>query len=235
MKKLQRILIKRNPAFRLGLQGDAEELLLHLLEYAAFEFVSQCPSPLPSCWSQFDIRLTERVYCADCDFGRNKHVITNYILLQLPSDNSGTSITDCLSSFCREVPMDVVWRGCEENHPMTSHSTKVSFCNVPEIFIIVLKRFRPRLDGTYEKASNAVTFETDDVFSCISNDTKYSLTGVVTHHGENHVEGHYTAFGWNQYDNTWYHYNDHQVSRTNITAVKFLKEQVHILFYVKQK
>ena len=58
---------------------------------------------------------------------------------------------------------------------------------------------------------------------------KYSLHGVVTHHGGSVKSGHYTAFCRNVDTNLWYSYSDKTVKRVDSREVR--KSEAFILFY----
>lgn len=73
------------------------------------------------------------------------------------------------------------------------------------------------------------TAATDDV---VADEDLYDLVSLVTHHGKNMGNGHYTAFCKNSLDGKWYHFNDHVVTQVDDEVVA--RAEAYLLFYQKQ-
>ena len=65
---------------------------------------------------------------------------------------------------------------------------------------------------------------------CLSQETRYDLTGVVCHHGTS-GGGHYTAYALNPSNEEWYEFDDSSVTRVDAAAV--LAAEAYVLFYRK--
>ena len=62
-------------------------------------------------------------------------------------------------------------------------------------------------------------------------EAKYDLTGMICHYGSM-TFGHYYSVVKNQFDNTWYKYDDH--TKIPITKHQIPKHNAYILFYQRK-
>jgi len=107
---------------------------------------------------------------------------------------------------------------------------------LPDTLCIHLKRFRHDFAFS-SKISTRVTFPLQDLdmspwlhTDCRSKQTLYQLTGVICHHGLA-GGGHYTSYGLNYTDNSWYEFDDSFVRPVDASTVG--QAEAYVLFYRK--
>mmetsp|Transcript_34180 Transcript_34180/g.54950 ORF Transcript_34180/g.54950 Transcript_34180/m.54950 type:complete len:144 (-) Transcript_34180:362-793(-) len=60
----------------------------------------------------------------------------------------------------------------------------------------------------------------------------YDLTGVVNHHGRGLNQGHFTSYGYNEQQETWFCFNDRKV--TVASAEEVSRSQAYLLIYERR-
>lgn len=158
--------------------------------------------------------------------------------VQLKSDNLGrdTTVTleECIKFSIRPEKLDAdnSWycTDCKEHVEATK---TYELYKLPEILIIHLKRFKSR--GLWnEKLTTMVEFPVlglnlkDFVLSEEDNEPIYDLYGVSNHMGFM-GGGHYTAFVWNPYVDSWVLMDDTRCYKVNSQDV--VTPNGYILFY----
>ena len=140
-----------------------------------------------------------------------------------PNENKEYNLNSCLEHFCKPERID--------NGPQT-FLKEVKFWSLPKILIIMFKRYT----NDIKKNDTIVDFPVSDtldmskyVIGYNRNSYKYQLYAVANQDGFL-GGGHYWACVKN-YDNNWYKYNDHIVSKFN--DLTQLPDNAYCLFYRK--
>ncbi|ESN98734.1 hypothetical protein HELRODRAFT_155886 [Helobdella robusta] len=150
-------------------------------------------------------------------------------------------LQDCLAAFfsADDLKGDNMY-SCEKCKKLRNGLKYSKVMKLPEILCIHLKRFRH--DYTFSsssasKISSAVVFPVERLDmqpylhkDCKDSVTSYCLIAVICHHGTANG-GHYTAYGLNTINNTWYEYDDQTVTEVDIQQVE--RSQAYVLFYQK--
>jgi ubiquitin carboxyl-terminal hydrolase 8 len=177
--------------------------------------------------------------CSECGYIYNKFDIVNTLELPIIGEPS-TFITldDCLRSFTTNEMLvgDERWECHKCKKKVNTHrSTKL--WKLPEVLIITLKRF-VNMGGLFIKNDNCVYFPIDELDMApyvslkqdVSNmSTKYQLYSTINHMGSCEF-GHYVSNCKNDYNDIWYHFNDHNVKYKD-DIWTFVNDTAYILFY----
>ena len=161
----------------------------------------------------------------------------HYFLLDLQifhDKKNCSNIYECFDLFVKPEIMygDNAWYN-EKTKQKEDVYKQTLFWNLPEILIIILKRFS--IDGT-RKIQTHIDFPINnlDLSSYVSgyksNNYVYDLYGVCNHSGSI-MGGHYTAYVKNS-SGKWVHYNDTQT--TSIDHSQIVSPKAYCLFYRKK-
>ena len=147
------------------------------------------------------------------------------------------TLNDCLMYFfsADELKGDNMY-SCEKCKKLRNGLKFSRVTVLPDTLSIHLKRFRH--DFAFStKISSKVTFPLVDLDmspwlhkDCLSQETRYDLTGVVCHHGTA-GGGHYTAYALNPNNEEWYEFDDATVTR--VEPAQVLSAEAYVLFYRK--
>lgn len=148
-----------------------------------------------------------------CDVYGTVKTITNTITLPV----------DCLQKLVTEEEL----RGddkyfCARCNKKRNAVRRSSFSVLPKVLILHINRTSWR-NGS-KKVQTAVQFSSQLDISALARAPThrgmYKLNSVVVHHGRSLTEGHYTAYGWNDYTKMWLHFNDHRVQPVSENQVE---------------
>lgn len=149
------------------------------------------------------------------------------------------SLYDCLDLFTEKETLtkENSWycSNCKDHKEATK---QLSVWNAPNILLIHLKRFSNGL-FTRSKVDSFIDFPIHDldiskyVESKSSSDNyQYELYAIVNHFG-NIIGGHYTSFGKYFNDQSWYHFDDSNVTKVDENSIK--TSSAYVLCYKKKQ
>ncbi|KAF3452960.1 hypothetical protein FNV43_RR03393 [Rhamnella rubrinervis] len=231
--------ISRN--FRNARQEDAHEYMVNLLESMhKCCLPSGVPSESPSAYEKslvhkiFGGRLRSQVKCLQCSYCSNKFDPFLDLSLEIVKVDS---LHKALSRFTAPEQLD----GGEKQYQCQRCKQKVralkqlTVHKAPYVLTIHLKRFRAHDPG--EKIDKKVPFgPTLDLKPFVSGssegDLKYTLYGVLVHHGSNTHSGHYLCYVRTSCG-MWYSLDDNQVC--HVSEKKVLEQKAYMLFYVRDR
>lgn len=161
----------------------------------------------------------------------------SFFVLNLPisdGESKMTTLYECFDLHTKPELLtgDNAWYN-EKTNKKEDVIKQITFWNLPNIIVIVLKRF---VDWRF-KLNNLVDFPIEDldlskyVKGYNSKSYIYDLYGICNHGGGT-SGGHYTSFVKNA-QNKWYHYNDDQVDIVNDTS-QLISSKAYCLFYRKK-
>ncbi|KAL9445537.1 hypothetical protein AB3S75_018520 [Citrus x aurantiifolia] len=231
--------ISRN--FRNSRQEDAHEYMVNLLES-----MHKCclPSGVPSESANayekslvhkiFGGRLRSQVKCTQCSYCSNKFDPFLDLSLEIAKADS---VLKALNNFTAAELLD----GGEKEYHCQRCKQKVralkqlTVYKAPYVLTIHLKRFRAHDPG--QKNDKKVQFgSTLDMKPFVSGsyegDLKYTLYGVLVHHGWSTHSGHYYCFVRTS-SGMWYSLDDNRVVQVNERSV--LEQKAYMLFYVRDR
>lgn len=231
--------ISRN--FRNSRQEDAHEYMVNLLES-----MHKCclPSGVPSESANayekslvhkiFGGRLRSQVKCTQCSYCSNKFDPFLDLSLEIAKADS---VLKALNNFTAAELLD----GGEKQYHCQRCKQKVralkqlTVYKAPYVLTIHLKRFRAHDPG--QKNDKKVQFgSTLDMKPFVSGsyegDLKYTLYGVLVHHGWSTHSGHYYCFVRTS-SGMWYSLDDNRVVQVNERSV--LEQKAYMLFYVRDR
>lgn len=163
------------------------------------------------------------IKCLTCSCESHNFEHYTSISLELIPEKSSMTLFECLDNFIKCEPLEGTNAyHCSECDTKRACTKKITFWNIPNMFIINLKRFKH--DGhTQIKLNNNVVYPTildmkQYTESQFQQKTTYDLIGVVHHYGGT-SGGHYVSFA--KIQEHWYAFNDERVGR--ISNEDFLK------------
>jgi len=159
------------------------------------------------------------------------------ITIPLTKENKPHHINDCFDLYTKIETLDGDNRILnDKTNEKESAEKSIHFWSLPHIMVITLKRFN--VSSVSIRKNNAlVDFEeTLDLSKYVigynKNSYVYELFGICNHMGGVHG-GHYTSFVKNA-NNSWYHFNDTEVSKIkDFNSMK--TKQAYCFFYRKKK
>ena len=151
------------------------------------------------------------------------------------------SLFDCLSHHCipEVLSGDNAWFN-EATGQKQDVKKRLSFWSLPNVLIIVLKRFEMNAHGHVRKIQVPVEVPCNraDFSKYVHGYNResyvYDLFGVCNHHGGSSMGGHYTATIRNA-NGKWYGCNDTIVKEVPITGGSIVSNLPYCLFYRKLK
>ena len=170
--------------------------------------------------------------------------ILNLSFPSFPSlKNSAAPLTlfDCLDHHCAPEVLsgDNAWFNEATGKKQDVHK-RLSFWSLPNVLIIVLKRFEMNARGHVRKIQVPVDVPCNRadfskyVHGYNPKSYVYDLFGVCNHHGGSPMGGHYTATIRNA-NNRWYACNDTLVKEVPLTDNSIVSNLPYCLFYRKIK
>ncbi|KAK2646741.1 hypothetical protein Ddye_021936 [Dipteronia dyeriana] len=231
--------ISRN--FRISRQEDAHEYMVNLLESMhKCCLPSGVPSESPGAYEKslvhkiFGGRLRSQVKCMQCSYCSNK--FDPFLDLSLEIIKA-ESVYKALTNFTAAEMLD----GGEKQYQCQRCKQKVralkqlTVHKAPYVLTVHLKRFRAHDPG--QKIDKKVQFgATLDMKPFVSGsyegDLKYTLYGVLVHHGWSTHSGHYYCFVRTS-SGMWYSLDDNRVVQVNERSV--LEQKAYMLFYVRDR
>ncbi|KAJ0090143.1 hypothetical protein Patl1_14670 [Pistacia atlantica] len=231
--------ISRN--FRSSRQEDAHEYMVNLLESMhKCCLPSGVPSESPSAYEKslvhkiFGGRLRSQVKCMQCSYCSNKFDPFLDLSLEI---HKADSVHKALTNFTAAELLD----GGEKQYQCQRCKQKVralkqlTVHKAPYVLTVHLKRFRSHDPG--QKIDKKVQFgPTLDMKPFVSGsyegDLKYTLYGVLIHHGWSTHSGHYYCFIRTS-SGMWYSLDDNRVVQVNERSV--LEQKAYMLFYVRDR
>ncbi|XP_059179641.1 ubiquitin carboxyl-terminal hydrolase 44-B-like [Physella acuta] len=250
---------KAIPAFKGHLQHDAQEFLCELLDKVSQEIenLPQCNGVENIVDQSFRGEIISQVTCMSCTNVSSRHEPFLDLSLEFPRCFQYTAsqvkrnmchLTEMLSTFTdvEELePLSYICEKCNQRRrrpasrqPIvrTNAKKQLLISRPPEILRLHLKRFRWCGRNHREKIGTHVAFDEELDISPFCQGkpevAKYKLNAVVVHHGAGFRAGHYTAYTFNSYAESWLHCNDARVQLVPLTEV--LGSQAYILFYTRQ-
>lgn len=165
--------------------------------------------------------------------GNISHTFDPFCILPLPITNTCETIYDCMDEFNKNEILDDnnQWK-CEKCNKLSNANKKISLWKMPDILIIVLKRFN-YIFSTSSKINKSIKFPLYNlnlekyVDGYDKYKAKYDVVGIINHGGDV-GRGHYYSYCKN-INNYWYEYND-----TSVNKLKVLKmNSAYVIFYKK--
>ncbi|XP_022937768.1 ubiquitin carboxyl-terminal hydrolase 23 isoform X1 [Cucurbita moschata] len=232
--------ISRN--FKNARQEDAHEYMVNLLES-----MHRCclplglPSESPSAYEKslvhkiFGGRLRSQVKCMQCSFCSNK--FDPFLDLSLDIVKAD-SIHKAFKNFTTPELLDGGERQyqCQRCKQKVKALKQFTVYKAPYVLTIHLKRFQSY--NLEEKIHKKIQFSpTLDLAPFVSGsyadgDLKYTLYGVLVHHGGSTRSGHYYCYVRTS-SGMWYALDDNRVSHVGDRTV--FEQQAYMLFYVRDR
>ncbi|XP_053933781.1 inactive ubiquitin carboxyl-terminal hydrolase 50 [Cuculus canorus] len=241
---------KRYPVFSRGMQQDAQEFLICVLDELHKAFIkpskrrhgteaeaSRGSVGETSIITQlFEGQLSYSVKCLKCKTTINRPENFTILSVPIPSKTS-CSLQDCLEHFFQQ---DTLTRNnqvhCFCCGTKQDTAVKGTVTKAPQIIIFHLKRFewqgeseRKLLTDIYYPLNNLDLSPYTSSLPC--KDTRYSLCATVNHAGLLD-DGHYTAFCKHVISENWYIFDDAQITKIPDSSVQ--TDTAYLLFYTRQ-
>ena len=215
------ILEKINPFFKIGIQRDAHEALILLLE----SFSKICYLPILNNDTSFVPEFMDAFFYGiyriqfNCKFCKDNNICyENFYHISIQPD---TDISACFVHY----QMDNKTITCSKCASLSSQNVTVTFHETPNILMILVNRFSvSRIHSRPRKNNQSFQIHDNIKLGLIS----YSLLGFIEHHGTYINSGHYICY--TKCKNKWYHCNDKYIKETNLLT---MSKYVYLMFYVK--
>ncbi|KAL5547497.1 hypothetical protein UlMin_002728 [Ulmus minor] len=231
--------ISRN--FRNARQEDAHEYMVNLLESMhKCCLPSGVPSESPSAYEKslvhkiFGGSLRSQVKCLQCSYCSNKFDPFLDLSLEIAKADS---LKKALVNFTAAEQLDGGERQyqCQRCKQKVRALKQLTVHKPPYVLTIHLKRFRAHDPG--QKIDRKViydpTLDLKPFVSCSNEgDLKYTLYGVLVHHGWSTHSGHYYCYVRTS-SGMWYSLDDSRVVQVSEKTV--LEQKAYMLFYVRDR
>ena len=159
-----------------------------------------------------------------------------FFMLNIPicQEKEKKTLNDCMELYTAEEQMggdDGIYN--DKTGKKEEMVKRILFWNLPDILVIILKRF----SNNNQKNNEYIDFPVENldlskyVVGYNKMSYKYDLYGICNHSGGVHG-GHYTAFVKNA-DKNWYHFNDTRVSK--ISDIQHIKTNMAYCFFYRKK
>ncbi|KAF8033764.1 hypothetical protein BT93_C0123 [Corymbia citriodora subsp. variegata] len=229
--------ISRN--FRNARQEDAHEYMVNLLESMhKCCLPSGVPTESPSAYDKslvhkiFGGRLRSQVKCMQCSYCSNTFDPFLDLSLEIAKADS---VMKALKHFTAPEQLDGGERQyqCQRCKQKVRALKQLTVHKAPYVLTIHLKRFQ----DLSQKINKSVCFDTaldlkPFVSGAYEGDLKYTLYGVLVHHGWSTHSGHYYCYVRTS-TNMWYSLDDNQVHQ--VSESKVLQQKAYMLFYVRNR
>lgn len=165
--------------------------------------------------------------CSKCDFEQIN--VEVYITLMLDISNEKDFYTIISNYFKKDTVSD--WL-CDKCKILNNANKSIKLWDLPEILIVVLKRFKYSENGSISKINTSIeipdniTFGKGSILKYNDKEYKYNLCAIANHIG-NYMGGHYYAYC--NYNNEWYCYDDN--TRNKLDKINY--DNAYVLFYQK--
>ncbi|NXI52592.1 UBP50 hydrolase, partial [Chloroceryle aenea] len=234
----------RYPTFSKQTQQDAQEFLICVLNdlHEALKNVRAqlyakgsrgIVSEMSVITQLFEGQLSYGITCLECKTTINRPETFTILSLPIPSMSKCT-LQDCLKCFFQQDTLTwnnqihCSWCGTKQDAVIKATITKA-----PQIIIFHLKRFE--CQGKHrKKLSTDIHYPLNNldlspyISSLFCKDAEYSLCAVVNHWGVLDG-GHYTAFCKRSVTDSWYRFDDAQITEIPISSVQ--TDTAYLLFY----
>jgi len=184
----------------------------------------------------FQGQLRTVLQCLRC--GHKNIRFEPFMYLSLPISDSCDTLNDCLDLYLADEKLvgDNQWY-CTKCKKHRDASKKTDLWILPPILIVHLKRFKFNDYGHIGSKNNApVGYPINNwdlrkfVLSQGSEEPLYDLYAVSNHVG-GLGSGHYTAYGKNRFDDSWYEFNDSSCRRISERTLRSNSSSAYLLFY----
>lgn len=173
--------------------------------------------------------------CDACKYIVHNHEMFFMLTLSLPTDLAVKTVlvSNLFASHMKsEAVHDGIWtcEGCGSRGQSCTTSTK--FWRLPDVLVIVLKRFTPTLKKLYTRVELQRTLQLDE-YSICDTDTMYHLRSISCHMGTLHG-GHYYAVINDR--NRWWQVDDLHVREVSLADDSLpFSQDAYVLFYERRK
>ncbi|EAY17694.1 Clan CA, family C19, ubiquitin hydrolase-like cysteine peptidase [Trichomonas vaginalis G3] len=215
-----------SPLMRSGLQQDAHEFLLSLLN--KFDDECLCPSQKTQNEATTPIRsffagkMKETTTCTQC---RHEHkTVSSFFDINLPLTSD--SISGCLENYM--MSQEVASFECEKCKNKCTATKKQQLIDLPNVLILSLIRFQ----SNGKKMDDKITIDDElnlRLFNAYRRTAAYKLYGMICHEGRAIDLGHYyslTRCG----NSEWFQHNDSSITKID-KDLNELNLCPYILFY----
>jgi uncharacterized UBP type Zn finger protein len=204
--------------FRLPIQQDAHEYLLHLIDAFQRECMAAMAGPSETMISHFfTCNLTVTLHCTACGATESRDTTSNDLTIPMREYPDLAAAVAAVTSGAK-IAIPGQCDACGESGSLTkaSHFTQLSL-----ILIVTLMRF----DNSLRKIEDWIGFpRTLTVCEC----AEYELYALIVHDGRMLTHGHFVAFVRDEL-NVWYKVDDVCVFRVKEEVV--LESCPYVLFY----
>lgn len=204
----------------------------------------------------FQGELISQVKCLTCGYESNRREAFMDLSLEFPlrfhrkigsnKSNGFCKLEEMLGQFMQTEKLEGKIYACEECNKASSKSELTVYSEaekrffiskLPNVLRLHLKRFmwsgrssrgKITVNVAFPQQLNISEFCHSDIHS---DNSIYSLSAVVMHHGRGFGSGHYTAYCWNNDADSWLHCNDAKMQKASLDDVQ--KAQAYILVYTK--
>ena len=175
----------------------------------------------------FYSQLLSITSCSECDYYTTNHDPIQVISLEIPE--SANSLECCLKEYMKKLRLDKenMWT-CDKCHLKVRPYKKTTLWRTSDVLFILLKRYHKN-NKINRFLEYPIQLNLKDFNINHSNKkNEYSLQSMAIHSGGLNG-GHYYALCKNYLDDSWYEYNDSNVSK--ITNNKVLCYSPYLLVY----
>uniref|UniRef100_A0A7S2TQU6 USP domain-containing protein n=1 Tax=Lotharella oceanica TaxID=641309 RepID=A0A7S2TQU6_9EUKA len=179
------------------------------------------------------------IRCMKCGNASTRFGTYNFLSVDIPAKwsmfgSTSVNLSDCLATYVQEeVVEDVKCDKCKGKR-RKSKGTKLE--TLPDILIIHLKRFKMGWHSG-EKIKQFINFPINGLrvnklmAGKDEKKTAYDLIAVSNHYGGTYG-GHYTAYGLNPLNKSWYLFDDKRVKEVKPSSV--VTREAYLLFYKRR-
>jgi ubiquitin C-terminal hydrolase len=163
------------------------------------------------------------INCKNCNYQQINTEVFNTLMVDIGDNNNFNNII--VKYFEKEDINE--WR-CDKCNNINCAEKFVKLWSLPNVLIIVLKRFNGNLDkiSTHIDIPQNITFNKGSILNNIHENCSYNLMAIGCHVGS-YNGGHYYAICKN--NENWYIYDDNNCTKLD----EFTSSNAYILFYQK--
>jgi len=201
-----------------------------------YKFLTNMYSPYTD---MFTFMIKNTKVCPCCNFTNTVFESSSILKLSLPDDNKEEKLEKIIETYLAEEQLDSDnMLKCRSCIMKTRAKVSNSFCNLPKILVIHLKRFNMNNYGFFgRKKSNRIIYPLDIDLSKFVDDEKdyqYQLVAVNVHLGASMNHGHYISLVKLSTDNGWYVFNDSKPIQTITDINNVINNNASMLFYIRK-
>jgi ubiquitin C-terminal hydrolase len=201
-----------------------------------YKFLTNMYSPYTQ---MFNFMIKNTMVCPKCHFSNSIFESSSMLKLSLPDNNKEEKLEKLIDTYLEEEVIDSNnMVKCNSCLIKTRAKVTNSFCNLPKILVIHLKRFNMNNFGFFgRKKSNRIIYPLKlDLSKYVDDDKEYQyqLVSVNVHLGSSMNQGHYISIVKLSTDNGWYVFNDNNNVKPVTDINNIINNNASMLFYIRK-